>query len=465
MVTDMRWKRVLKHFIIAILIPVFMNIPLLAYVCGIRILSEERIQIWQVVVVPAGFVMILVFWLWINILPYRDKNSPGIRLLIMRGGCTLCLYALYGFLFELLFAVITYPRLWNRPEVVPLAVLVGNGIYAVVISFILLWNGILRMFLLSGRLRLRTRVMMFLAMWIPLLNIAVLLYAVRVVMAEYDFACYKESVRLIRKESELCKTKYPLIMVHGIGFRDLKYFNYWGRIPRELTRYGATVYYGNQEAMGTIAWNAGDIQKKIHEVIREAGCEKVNIIAHSKGGLDSRYAISKLNMGDYVASLTTVCTPHHGCRFVDYACHLPEGLYRFVARCFDYSFRRFGDKNPDFYTATHQFSTEWSQQFNSEVPDVESVFYQSYAAVMGSMLSDLLLWLPYCLIYPLEGHNDGLVSAESAKWGEFRSVFASKRLRGISHGDMIDLKREDYKGFDVVECYVRMVSELAAKGY
>lgn len=38
----------------------------------------------------------------------------------------------------------------------------------------------------------------------------------------------------------------------------------------------------------------------------ETGCEKVNIIAHSKGGLDSRYAISRLGMDQYTASLTTI---------------------------------------------------------------------------------------------------------------------------------------------------------------
>lgn len=306
---------------------------------------------------------------------------------------------------------------------------------------------------------------MLLAMWVPLLNLLVLLYAIRLVMAEYDFACYKEAVHAVRAESDLCKTKYPLILVHGIGFRDLKYFNYWGRIPRELTRYGASIYYGNQEAMGTIRYNAEDIRRKILDVMEETGCSKVNIIAHSKGGMDSRYAISKLKMEEYVASLTTVCTPHHGCRFVDYACRLPDGLYRFVAGCFDRAFRRFGDRNPDFYTATHQFSTVESERFNGEVANAAGVYYQSYASAMRSALSDLLLWIPYCLIYPLEGMNDGLVSIESAKWGEFQTLFTSSKRRGISHGDMIDLKREDYKGFDVVECYVQIVSDLKNKGF
>ena len=175
----------------------------------------------------------------------------------------------------------------------------------------------------------------------------------RIVHGEYDFACYKESVRQVRAQSQICSTRYPLLLVHGVGFRDLRYFNYWGRIPRELARYGADIYYGNQEAFATVVYNAGDIYRKIQEICRETGCEKVNIIAHSKGGLDSRYAISRLGAAPMVASLTTINTPHRGCRFVDYACRLPDGLYRAIAGVFDLWFGRFGDSHPDFYTATH----------------------------------------------------------------------------------------------------------------
>ena len=65
-----------------------------------------------------------------------------------------------------------------------------------------------------------------------------------------------------------------------------------------------------QEAWGTIENNAEIIQKKINEILEENHCGKVNIIAHSKGGLDARYLISGLHMEDKVASLTTISTPH-----------------------------------------------------------------------------------------------------------------------------------------------------------
>ena len=28
-----------------------------------------------------------------------------------------------------------------------------------------------------------------------------------------------------------CQTKYPIVLIHGAGFRDLKWPVYWGRIP------------------------------------------------------------------------------------------------------------------------------------------------------------------------------------------------------------------------------------------
>lgn len=465
----MRWKRQIKYLWMALWMPVFANVPLLyAWYQSITENSSRLVTITGfLLIVPA----ICVHWLYFNILPFcsggRSGDRPGIRLTALRGGPVLVMYALYGFVLEGIVCLMLYYTAKQAGFEPPFTSnwLVGNAVYAGVICLFLLWNGILRMFLLSVRLRVRTRVLMLLAMWLPGVNLLVLLYARRQVLAEYDFACYKEAVRSTRAESDICKTRYPLVMVHGIGFRDLKYFNYWGRIPKELTRYGATIYYGNQEAMGTIAYNAEDIAGKIRSIAAETGCGKVNIIAHSKGGLDARYAVSKLGIAELTASLTTINTPHHGCRFVDYACRLPDGLYRLVAKVFDRMFRRFGDENPDFYTATRQFSTATSRRFNETVPDAAGIYYQSYTSVMKDALSDMLLWLPYLLIRPLEGANDGLVSAESAKWGEFQTTFKSLRHRGISHGDMIDLKREDYKGFDVVECYVEMVSLLKERGF
>lgn len=64
--------------------------------------------------------------------------------------------------------------------------------------------------------------------------------------------------------------------------------------------------------------SAKELAERIHQIINETGCQKVNVIAHSKGGLDMRAAIAFTDVVSYVASLTTINTPHRGCQFADY---------------------------------------------------------------------------------------------------------------------------------------------------
>ena len=63
--------------------------------------------------------------------------------------------------------------------------------------------------------------------------------------------------------------------------------------------------------------------------------------------------------------------------------------------------------------------------------------------------------VPCLITRAMDGKNDGLVTPESAMWGEFKGTLSNRKHRGISHCDMIDLKREDYRESDVFLSYVR----------
>lgn len=310
------------------------------------------------------------------------------------------------------------------------------------------------------------RILFICFLWIPVVHLFPLKYISRRAKIEYDAENCRFENRKERDGSLICATRYPVIMLHGIGFRDFKYFNYWGRIPKELVRNGAVIYYGHQEAWGTIENNAAVIKEKIEEILKEHHCDKVNIIAHSKGGLDARYLISGLHMEAKVASLTTMSTPHRGSELLNFLNILPDNIYHFIASLFDKSYGRFGDQHPDCFTSSKQLSPSFCREFNKKYPDAPGVCYQSYASIVKHTFGDGLLWIPHLLML-LAGapKNDGLVSEESAKWGDFKGTFISSGRRGISHGDMIDLKREDYKGFDVIEAYVKIVAHLKEMGY
>jgi triacylglycerol lipase len=262
------------------------------------------------------------------------------------------------------------------------------------------------------------------------------------------------------------------MLLHGAGFRDYKKVNYWGRIPKILEQHGTTVYYGRQDCWGTIEYNAGIIKDSIDRIIQDIGCEKLNLIAHSKGGLEARYLISTLGMADKIASLTTIATPHHGSKTLDKFYGAPVFLYKSAARLVNLWFRLLGDQKPDFFAASRCFSTYEMNEFNMQNPDSEHVFYQSYAAVMRRSFSDMFMVVPHFVVKLIEGENDGLVTPASAAWTNFRGVLRGSSNRGISHLDEIDVRRtrlakHEKDGFvtDICNIYVDIVSELKHRGF
>ena len=163
------------------------------------------------------------------------------------------------------------------------------------------------------------------------------------------------------------RLKYPLLMVHGMGFRDNRVIGYWGRIPKALEKCGAEVFFGGQDSNGSIEGNAAQLKKTIEAVLRQTGAEKVNIIAHSKGGLEARYLISTMGMADKVASLTTISTPHNGSVTVDRLMDIvPQPLVKLGCGVTDLWFRILGDKSPDTYSAVNSFKTNSADIFNKK---------------------------------------------------------------------------------------------------
>lgn len=420
-------------------------------ICAHAPLFITQCKIWQIIVILAC----LLIYIMLEIISITRKKHKRIQLLMK--GRKMIGYGLWGYLLSLL-------MIWNVS--VDTIWYVTDIIWMVCSLYVYILCGAGIIFILSKRLRIVKRGLIYLVLFIPIVHLPVLCYLRYKAKEEWDHELYMVDIRALRANKQICATKYPILMLHGVGFRDFKYVNYWGRIPKVLSENGAVIYFGNQEAFATIEHNGKQIMHRILEICEQQHCDKVNIIAHSKGGLDARYVISACDMGKHVASLTTISTPHKGCRFVDVLIFIvPDRIYRYLAHIFDGFFHRIGDKHPDFYTATHQFSTTWAKRFNEEIKDDENVYYQSYMSLMHGAFSHKLLTIPYLFIKLVDGKSDGLVSEESAKWGNFRKTFENEHYRGISHGDIIDLTREDYKGFQVCETYVDIVKELKDKGF
>jgi triacylglycerol lipase len=273
--------------------------------------------------------------------------------------------------------------------------------------------------------------------------------------------------------------KYPLVLVHGAGFRDKTMgINYWGRIPAYLKKEGLTVHYGKTDAWGTVESNGEILKHTILDILAETGAEKVNIIAHSKGGLEARYAAHFPGMESKIASITTMAAPHRGTKAMNVALKFPDWLYRFAALCVDTWCESLGDWDPDFYQGSRQLAEKWCSAFNKDNPDRPEIYYQSFAVQLKFFFGDLLYLLPSILVNIFDGPNDGLCPAESAKWGNYRGLITARGFFGISHGGILDLYHLPYRNgllippdskpritVSIPELYVLIVRELAGMGF
>lgn len=422
--------------------------------------SESNISITGKTLITC--MAILLFFLY-QIVPYYKKGT-GSRLNILMGGYTIMLSGSVGMLIQNVLLV--WELFFEQTDNQHMVMCIASIIVTYVLAFIMALNGCIRIMITAKQIKLIWRLIWICCWWIPVINIFITIYICHAVARECSLEMAKQELNTVRKENEICSTKYPVLLVHGIFFRDWQYFNYWGRIPAELQRNGCRIFYGRHQSAAAVKDSAEELLEQIHRIIEETGCEKVNIIAHSKGGLDARYAIDCLEAAPLVASLTTINTPHQGCLWVDELLKkIPDSWITFVGEKYNKLFCKLGDVNPDFISAVYDLTAKKCRERNEQIIPAEGYQKQSVMSVMkGCFSASFPLNLGFLFVKPIEGRNDGLVSEASAQWGNFLGNITCKGRRGISHGDMIDLFRENVKGFDVREYYVMLVKGLKDMG-
>lgn len=390
-------------------------------------------------------------------------KSRRFRLRVCQHGAAL----LIAFEFSLVIALVYHGVMAYRILPEDYSTFIRSAVTCLIVELIVFWNGIICVYLTSLQLGIWQRIVGAVCGMIPVVNLVMMNSIVLTALKEVQQEGKKEKINRSRKHQQLCKTKYPILLVHGVFFRDTKYFNYWGRIPKELQYHGASVYYGNHQSAAAIATSAQELLERVKQITEEIGCEKVNIIAHSKGGLDCRYAIDKLGMGQYVASLTTVNTPHRGCIFADRLLQQIPGEYQEkIAKRYNDMMRKIGDHDPDFLAAVGDLTASACEKFNQEITYVpEDIYCQSVGSLLEKARSGRFpLNVSYHLVKMYDGENDGLVSESSFPWGEKYTLLTPTWKQGISHSDMTDMNRRNLKDFDVREFYVQLVSQLRQRG-
>lgn len=433
---------------------------LLAANCGLLVELLELPPVSLIMVFVGAAAMLTL----ICIRPASGRYATA-RLRTLDGGATLLRAGLLSETFSAAGTLCTAVLL--VPERISVLALLANCVVTLLVTAALFLAGTVRLLRSSVQLGIRWRLALILLWWIPLVNIVLIRKVCRLAREEYRTESTKYELDHARAERAVCCTQYPILLVHGVFFRDSRFLNYWGRIPAELIRNGATIYYGEQQSASSVADSARELKARIESIVKSSGCGKVNIIAHSKGGLDARYAVSCLDAARYVASLTTINTPHRGCIFAEYLLEKTSDKFQQgVAETYNSALRKLGDSNPDFLAAVRDLTQSACTELNASAPDVPGVLYESVGSkVRRAKGGQFPLNVSYPLVRRFDGENDGLVAVDSARWGSRFTLLTPRGRRGISHEDMIDLERVNLPGFDVREFYVKLVESLRSRGY
>jgi triacylglycerol lipase len=241
--------------------------------------------------------------------------------------------------------------------------------------------------------------------------------------------------------------RLPIVLAHGLlGFDEMGVWplraHYFRQIPTRLGEVGCEVHRARVARSASIARRA----QELAVCVGAMPAKHVTIIAHSMGGLDARYAISRLGIGNKVAALITIGTPHWGTPIADVGTRLLDhglGAKKLLALV--------GVDTEAF----HDLTSVRMAAFNRDVQDVRGVVY---ACVVGTAKSKLrlnpLLLPSYLYLLEHAGPNDGLVPASSQRWGE---VFAEIEA---DHWAQIGWGR-----FAAPDFYEGLARELVGRGF
>lgn len=256
-------------------------------------------------------------------------------------------------------------------------------------------------------------------------------------------------------------SKYPIVLVHGVIIKDFRFFRAFGRIEKSLRALGYRVYTADIDGFGTIESNAVQLKQHIARILIEENADKVNVIAHSKGGLDTAYLINALGGEHCVASLTALCTPFRGSIIATKILGLPRPLLRLVAFALNVCYKIFGDKHPDALKVCEQLAYRPTTE-EPKINHADKLYVQSYSAVLEKKRHDFLMSIPLAFSrhFVPNDNSDGLVAESSAALGDYKGAVDGS----ISHSQIVDILPGKKNKDKIIAFYSGIARELSERG-
>lgn len=180
---------------------------------------------------------------------------------------------------------------------------------------------------------------------------------------------------------------------------------------------------------GSIEVNSALMAGDINTLLDDEPVKKVDVVAHSMGGLDSRY-YAYTHPGK-VRNLVMIATPNGGSQLADVICaneSIPWWLRGAAGEILDFATDSFGEcTGPE--AGVYQLQEPYIQNvFNRVIPDLPTTNYYTVAGTKGIAGASLLLG----------GEDDGVVAVDSVTWMD--------RTNADHPGRHVNLSKTLYRG-------------------
>lgn len=289
---------------------------------------------------------------------------------------------------------------------------------------------------------------------------------------------------------------YPIVLAHGFfgfeAFAGVDFVTYFFGVKARLNDEGETeVFTPAVDPFNDSTTRGKQLLAHVEEIVKQTGRGKVNLIGHSQGGLDAR-VVAALRP-DLVASVTTFATPHRGTRVADVVTGVvsdpnAQDLLDQLVKLVGIPLYDAAGNETSLSKSMQQLSTKGCEQFNATYLDQPGIPYRSFTGRskdrFGGSTCDAdnapefvtkyklrldpleqLLTVPGIILDGIDllpKPHDGLVPAESAKWGEFLGCVPADHFDEIGHlfGDKPGLLND----WDHREFYSGVVKLLRAQG-
>ena len=102
-----------------------------------------------------------------------------------------------------------------------------------------------------------------------------------------------------------------MILIHGYG-EDAAIWKKWeDLLKKDGIQFFTITFKDSDDKCGSAEQHAKELEKRVQDVKQQSGAQKINIVGHSKGGLDARVFLDITDTKD-VANLIMIGTPNAG---------------------------------------------------------------------------------------------------------------------------------------------------------